>query len=74
MSELIKVGTRVRIVGDHPHKGKTGTVSSTEPPSMSSVIPSLRGMIRVSLDDDTDGCYAEWAELRRLPKSEDPLA
>lgn len=71
--DLMKVGDRVRIVGDHPHKGETGTVSSTEPPGMSSVIPSLRGMIRVDLDDDQDGCYAGLLNLRRLPKNEAPL-
>lgn len=67
----MKIGDRVRIVGNHPHIGETGTVESTEPPKMASVIPGLRGLIRIRLDDDADGCYARESELRRLPKDED---
>jgi hypothetical protein len=68
----MKTGDRVRIIGKHPHNGATGTVESLEPPSMVSAVPSLRGLIRIALDDNGDGCYARESELRRLRKDEDP--
>jgi hypothetical protein len=67
----MKTGDRVRIVGNHPHKGETGTVNSTHPPHLSSVLPGLRDMIRIDLDDSEDGCYAKPIELRRLQQDED---
>lgn len=68
----MKVGDRIRIVGDHPHKGETGTVASMEAPSLSGLMPNLRGLIRIHLDDDDGGCYASLMNLRYLAKNEDP--
>lgn len=71
----MKVGDRVRIVGSHPHRGSTGTVSSLDPPHMAKHIASLRGLICVALDDNCyseSGCYASRNELRPLRKDEDP--
>lgn len=57
---------RVRIVGDHPHKGATGTVRDD--------LPMQFGMWQVDLDPGAtvDGCYVGQAQLRPLPREEDP--
>jgi len=59
---------RVRIVGDHPHRGASGTVRDD--------LPMKFGMWLVDLDDrrEVDGCYAGPEHLRSLPRSEDPHA
>lgn len=58
---------RVRIVGDHPHRGASGTVRDE--------LPMLEGMWRVDLDNShTDSCYAAPKNIRALPASEDPYA
>lgn len=58
--------TRVRIVGDHPHRGETGTVRDE--------LPMKLGMWLVDLDDTrtASGCYASRENLRPLPADEDP--
>lgn len=56
--------TRVRIVGDHPHRGASGTVRDD--------LPMVHGMWRVDLDNShTDACYAGREQLRALPADED---
>lgn len=58
---------RVRIVGDHPHKGQTGTVRDD--------LPMKFDMWQVDLDGAyAGGCYAGPENLRPLPSSEDPCA
>lgn len=61
-------GKRVRIVGDHPHRGASGTVRDD--------LPMKFGMWQVELDDSalTSGCFAGPENLRSLPVSEDPRA
>lgn len=56
---------RVRLVGNHPHRGKTGTVQDDQPMKW--------GMWLIELDDG-GGCYAEPERLRPLPHDEDPGA
>jgi hypothetical protein len=59
---------RVRIVGDHPHRGHTGTVRDD--------LPTVADMWRVDLDPGAvaEGCYAGQPNLRPLPAQEDPYA
>lgn len=60
---------RVRIVGDHPHRGASGTVRDDKPMRL--------GMWEVDLDSDkhgADGCYVEPENLRPLSPEEDPYA
>jgi len=54
---------RVRIVGNHPHRGETGTVAAQ----------SVSGVVRVDLDQPStaDACYATSRHLRSLPADED---
>jgi hypothetical protein len=60
-------GKRVRIIGDHPHKGATGTVRDD--------LPMLHGMWKVELDNShADACYAGRGNLIPLRPSEDPWA
>lgn len=56
---------RVRIIGDHPHRGSSGTVRDE--------LPMFQGMWYVDLDDSrlTDACYAGPENLRPLPADED---
>jgi hypothetical protein len=55
---------RVRIVGDHPHRGASGTVRDD--------LPMTLGMWQVDLDDShTDACFAGHENLRSLPADED---
>jgi hypothetical protein len=56
---------RVRIIGDHPHRGASGTVRDD--------LPMVQGMWRVDLDDSwTGGCFAAPENVRALPPEEDP--
>lgn len=58
---------RVRIVGDHPHRGATGTRRDD--------LPLVQGMWKVDLDPSRTGveeCYAPAENLRVLPREEDP--
>ncbi len=57
---------RVRIVGDHPHRGATGTVRDD--------LPMKLGMWQVDLDNSplASACFAGAENLRRLPADEDP--
>lgn len=59
---------RIRIVGDHPHRGETGTVRDD--------LPMRMGMWQVDLDPNssTAGCFAELLNLRPLDSDEDPRA
>ncbi len=60
---------RVRIVGNHPHKGETGSINPKGEATMF-------GMLLVDLDDCphwVEACYASPENLRPLPASEDPL-
>jgi hypothetical protein len=60
---------RVRIVGDHPHRGESGTVRDD--------LPMKLGMWQVDLDDShigATGCFAGPEHLRSLPAREDPYA
>jgi hypothetical protein len=56
---------RVRIVGDHPHRGATGTVRDD--------LPMRFGMWHIDLDDHTyaEACFAGPRNLRTLPPDED---
>jgi hypothetical protein len=61
----MKVGDRIRIVGDHPWSGSSGTIASLEGPM---------GMLRVRLDEDLDTpagheCFAEPRFLRAERRS-----
>lgn len=57
--------TRVRIVGDHPHRGMAGTVRDD--------LPMKFGMWRVDLDPGShaEACFAGPENLRPLPTDED---
>lgn len=57
--------TRVRIIGDHPHKGAAGVVRDD--------LPMKFGMWQVDLDSGSyaNGCYAGPENLRALPIDED---
>lgn len=57
---------RVRIVGDHPHRGESGSVCDD--------LPMRMGMWQIELDPGkgTDGCFAGPENLRPLPPEEDP--
>jgi hypothetical protein len=59
---------RVRIVGDHPHRGESGTVRDD--------LPMRFGMWEVELDMPnttmTEGCFAGPEHLRALRPEEDP--
>jgi hypothetical protein len=57
---------RVRIVGDHPHRGASGTVRDD--------LPMRLGMWQVDLDDHAlaDGCFAAPENVRALRPEEDP--
>lgn len=60
---------RVRIVGDHPHRGEPGTVRDDK--------PMVAGMWEIELDSHNlgaRGCYAAPEHLRPLSKEEDPRA
>jgi hypothetical protein len=61
---------RVRIVGDHPHRGEAGTID------LGSII-SVGGkdMAKVTLDQGNiaEACYVCASDVRLLPKDEDPL-
>jgi hypothetical protein len=57
--------TRVRIVGNHPHRGESGTVRDD--------LPMKMGMWQVDLDDGS-GCFAGPENLRSLSPDEDPIA
>jgi hypothetical protein len=56
---------RVRIVGDHPHRGATGT---TNPDRL------VQGMVLIELDDKrlAGACFADPANLWPLLPDEDP--
>jgi len=58
--------TRVRIVGDHPHRGSSGTVRDD--------LPRVQGMWKIQLDDapGVDACYAGPENLRALILDADP--
>lgn len=58
---------RVKIVGDHPHRGEVGTVRDD--------LPMVMEMWLIDLDQNqmTKGCYAGGEHLRSLPADEDPL-
>jgi hypothetical protein len=63
------VSERVRIVGDHPHRGKTGTVRDD--------LPMRLGMWQVELDPGPGiggprGCFADPENLWPLARGEDP--
>lgn len=62
---------RVKIVGDHPHRGSTGTVVPEKAMSAYSLVGPME---YVSLDDSrlADACYVDRSQLRPLPKEEDP--
>ena len=67
--DLGQSGDRVRIVGDHPHRGETGTVRDDKPMKM--------GMWEIDLDPESrgvNGCFAGPENLRSLDPSEDPHA
>jgi hypothetical protein len=71
-AHLWKVGDRVRIWGDHPHRGAAGTVKT---PARDLGLVGV--MVEIDLDEDgsgIDGCFAAISELRPLPRSEDPFA
>lgn len=61
-------GKRVRVVGDHPHRGESGTVRDD--------MPMRFGMWQVELDMPnstmTEGCFVGPENLRALPAEEDP--
>lgn len=62
---------RVRIVGDHPHRGATGTVRDD--------LPMKFDMWQVDLDPGpgvgfVSGCFAGQENLRSLDPMEDPHA
>jgi hypothetical protein len=59
----------MRIVGDHPHRGESGTILEG-----SAVRVAGFFMFKVWLDDTTtaEACYAEPRQLRPLPRDEDP--
>lgn len=66
------VGRRVKLVGDHPHRGNSGTIS--EDPKR---LPGAGLMAKVKLDyvegiGGVDECYAAADQLRPLPKDEEP--
>lgn len=66
---LPKSESRVRIVGDHPHRGASGTVRDDR--------PMLMGMWEVDLDPGNhgvSGCFAGPKHLRPLGRNEDPYA
>jgi hypothetical protein len=61
--------TRVRIVGDHPHRGESGTVRDDKPMRF--------GMWEIDLDPGpgiggASGCFSGPENLRPLPADEDP--
>lgn len=61
--------SRVRIVGNHPHRGETGTVRDD--------LPMKLGMWQVDLDpggSHAGGCFVGPENLRPLPRDEDPDA
>jgi 4-hydroxy-L-threonine phosphate dehydrogenase PdxA len=61
------MSARVRIVGDHPHRGESGTVRDEEPMRL--------GMWLIDLDGSSSGasgCFAGPKNLRPLPADEDP--
>lgn len=56
--------SRVRLVGNHPHRGAAGTVRDD--------LPRAMGMWVIELDDShTERCYAGPEHLRPLPRDED---
>jgi hypothetical protein len=63
-------GDRVKVVGDHPHKGQTATFTGER------TIILGASLYKVALDDGsfTDSCYVDLAEIRSLPEDEDPLS
>lgn len=61
-------GQRVRIVGDHPHIGKSGTVTGSK-------MVGGGPMLLIDLDHgDYSGqrCYADRRNVRSLHRDEDP--
>lgn len=57
--------SRVRIIGDHPHRGESGTVRDD--------LPMRLGMWEVDLDGSyVGGCFAGQENLRPLRPEEDP--
>lgn len=68
MTRPPKTSARVRIVGDHPHRGASGTVRDD--------LPMRLGMWQVDLDPGNrgaDGCFAGPENLRSLDPDEDPI-
>lgn len=63
-----RVGKRVRIVGDHPHRGASGTLRDD--------LPMKLGMWQCELDDTTltSGCFVAEENVRLLRPEEDPHA
>lgn len=61
-------GPRVRLIGDHPHQGATGTCRDD--------LPLVQGMWRIELDPGApvEACFAGQEHLRGLPLEEDPFA
>lgn len=59
---------RIRIIGDHPHRGETGTVRDD--------LAQHFGMWQIDLDPGgtTNGCFADQANLRLLRVDEDPYS
>jgi hypothetical protein len=69
MSVESRSAKRARIVGDHPHRGESGTVRDD--------LPMKLGMWRVELDacaHGSEACFAGPESLRALSGSEDPHA
>lgn len=56
----LEIGSRVHIVGDHPHAGRTGTAEAVE--------STLAGVGLLVRFDDGDGCFVfDRAHLRLSP-------
>jgi hypothetical protein len=52
---------RVKIIGNHPHAGETGTVDMDA--------PTVMGMFEVELDPNDmniDACYADLKNLKKI--------
>jgi hypothetical protein len=59
---------RVRIVGDHPHRGESGTLT-IDPAEL------RQGCCRwnsTRVEHGADGCYVRPGDFRPLARSEDP--
>lgn len=61
---------RVKIIGDHPHRGAVGTLVA---------VKSVCGAPMAEIEFDQphlgiEGCFADKENLRLLPRDEDPLS